>query len=81
MLEFISVALICTGTLRAQDCSRVTALDVIVAPANTQTACLMQAQVLAARAGLPGGGDRYLKVACEHRRTTGDPEATNRHAS
>lgn len=81
MSEFISVALICAGTLIAQDCSRVTALDVIVAPANTQMACLMHAQILAARAGLPGGGARYLKVACEHRRTAVDPAPATRHAS
>ena len=69
MSELLSVALVCAGTLLAQDCSRDTALDVIVAPAHTPMECLMHAQTMAAQAGLPGGSDRYLKIACEHRHT------------
>ena len=78
MPELLSVALICAGTLVAQDCSRATALDIIVAPAHSPMECLMQAQVVAARAGLPGGGDRYLKVSCEHRREGGGPVVAGR---
>jgi hypothetical protein len=69
MSELLSVALVCAGTLLAQDCSRDTALDVVIAPAHTPIECLMHAQTMAAQAGLPGGGDRYLKIACEHRRS------------
>jgi hypothetical protein len=68
MSELLSVALVCAASLIAQDCSRDTALDVIVSPAHSPMECLMQAQAIAAHAGLPGGADRYLKVACEHRR-------------
>ncbi|SDN16055.1 hypothetical protein SAMN05216360_106103 [Methylobacterium phyllostachyos] len=81
MSELLSVALVCAGTLLAQDCSRDTALDVIVAPAHTPMECLMHAQAMAAQAGLPGGGDRYLKIACEHRRTEIDTGAEVHRAS
>ncbi len=81
MSELLSVALVCAGTLLAQDCSRDTALDVIIAPAHTPMECLMHAQVMAAQAGLPGGGDRYLKIACEHRRTEIGTDAANHKAS
>ena len=81
MSELLSVALVCAGTLLAQDCSRDTALDVIIAPAHTPMECLMHAQAMAAQAGLPGGGDRYLKIACEHRRTEIDTGAVIRRAT
>ena len=81
MSELLSVALVCAGTLLAQDCSRDTALDVIVAPAHTPMECLMHAQTMAAQAGLPGAGDRYLKIACEHRHTEGEPGPAIRRAS
>ncbi|TXN00556.1 hypothetical protein FV222_11705 [Methylobacterium sp. WL103] len=73
MSDLLSVALVCAGTLLAQDCSRETALDVIVSPARTPMECVMHAQTMAAAAGLPGGDDRYLKISCEHRRTEGEP--------
>lgn len=73
MSELLSVALVCAGTLLAQDCSRETALDVIVAPARTPMECVMHAQAMAAAAGLPGGDRRYLKISCEHRRSDTDP--------
>ncbi|MCJ2025381.1 hypothetical protein [Methylobacterium sp. J-067] len=79
MPELLAVALVCAGTLIAQDCSRDTAFDVIVSPAHSPMECLMHAQAMAAQAGLPGGGDRYLKVACEHRRT--DRAVITRQAS
>ncbi|GJE48357.1 hypothetical protein GOFOIKOB_1386 [Methylobacterium tardum] len=81
MSELLSVALVCAGTLLAQDCSRDTALDVIVAPAHTPMECLMHAQTMAAQAGLPGGSDRYLKIACEHRHTDNGPGPVIRRAS
>ena len=81
MSELLSVALVCAGTLLAQDCSRETALDVIIAPAHTPMECFMHAQTMAAQAGFPGGEGRYLKIACEHRRTEGSPVAVARRAS
>ena len=76
MPELLSVALICATSLVAQDCSRDTALDVIVSPAHSPMECLLNAQAIAAHAGLPGGTDRYLKIACEHRRTDLGPGPT-----
>ena len=35
MSDLLSVALVCAGTLQAQDCSRDTALDIIVSPAHS----------------------------------------------
>lgn len=68
MPELLAVALVCASTLAAGECNRDTALDVIVSPAHTPYECLIHAQTTAALAGLPGGPDRYLKVACEHRK-------------
>ncbi|TXM70840.1 hypothetical protein [Methylobacterium sp. WL120] len=81
MSDLLSVALVCAGTLLAQDCSRETALDVIVSPARTPMECVMHAQTMAAAAGLPGGDDRYLKISCEHRRTEGEPLVVARRSS
>ena len=79
MAEFLTVALVCAGTLAGSDCSRETALDVAVAPAPSAIACLMQGETLAARGGLVRGGETYLKVACERRRTAAlRPEAEAR---
>ncbi|TNC13441.1 hypothetical protein FF100_11620 [Methylobacterium terricola] len=76
MADFLTVALVCAGSLSAPDCSRDTALDVAVAPAPTPIACLMQGETLAARSGLVRGHETYLKVACERRRTAAlRPEA------
>ncbi|WP_375465737.1 hypothetical protein [uncultured Methylobacterium sp.] len=81
MSELLSVALVCAGTMLAQDCSRETALDVIVAPVRTPMECIMHAQTMAAAAGLPGGDHRYLKIACEHRRSGTEPVTVSRRAS
>jgi hypothetical protein len=81
MSELLSVALVCAGTLLAQDCSRDTALDVIVAPARTPMECLLHAQSMAAAAGLPGGDQRYLKISCEHRHGENRPVMAARQAS
>lgn len=67
MSELLSVALVCAATLLAKDCSRDTALDVIVAPTRTPMECLMHGQVAAASTGLAAGESRYLKVTCERR--------------
>ncbi len=80
MSDLLSVALVCAGTLLAQDCSRTTALDVIIAPVDTPMACVLHAQAMAARSGFLDGGDRYLKIACEHRRTEAMPVTLTRSA-
>ncbi|KQO68322.1 MULTISPECIES: hypothetical protein [unclassified Methylobacterium] len=67
MSELLSVALVCAATLLAKDCSRDTALDVMVAPARTPMECLMHGQTAAAATGLTAGESRYLKVTCERR--------------
>ena len=67
MSEILAVALVCAAHLLAQDCSRDTALDVIVSPVRTPMECMMHAQASAAAAGFPGGEGRYLKIACERR--------------
>lgn len=67
MSELLAVALVCATTILANDCSRETALDIIVSPAHSPMECMMHAQASAAAAGLPGGEGRYLKVACERR--------------
>lgn len=67
MPELLAVALVCATTLSSVDCSRDTALDIIVAPAHSAMECVMHAQASAASAGLPGGEGRYLKIVCERR--------------
>jgi len=68
MSELLTVALVCAHLLATSDCSRETAIDVIVAPAKNPTECLRQGQAIVARTGTPTGSDFYLKVACERRR-------------
>ncbi len=70
MADLLTVAMICASTVPHPDCSRVTALDVIVSPADTPFLCLMQGQTLAANSlGVTLSDGQYLKVACERRRT------------
>lgn len=67
MSELLSVALVCAATLLAKDCSRDTALDVIIAPAHTPMECMMQGQSMAASTWVADGEARYVKVTCERR--------------
>ncbi|MFE1600349.1 hypothetical protein [Methylobacterium sp. ID0610] len=69
MTDYLTVALICAKTLAGPDCSRATAMDVVVAPAPSPAACMMQGETLAARSNLVDRETNYLKVACERRRT------------
>ncbi|GJE25984.1 hypothetical protein LKMONMHP_0828 [Methylobacterium organophilum] len=73
MSELLAVALVCASSLASVDCSRDTALDVIVSPARTPMECVMHAQATAAAAGLPGGEGRYLKITCERRHAMAEP--------
>ena len=69
MPDLLTVALICASAIPQPDCSRATALDVIVSLADTPFQCLMQGQTLAASAlGSSLSDGRYLRIACERRR-------------
>ena len=68
MSEMLTVALVCASIVSAADCSRETAIDVVVAPAPTAMQCLLQGQTIVAQTGLAEGGDVYVKIACERRR-------------
>ena len=77
MSELLSVALVCAGTLLAQDCSRDTALDVIVAPAHSPIECLMHAQTMAAQAGLLDGCRATTHWGPETRTLEGSGDGTS----
>jgi len=62
-----AIILICASTISRQDCSIVTATDMIQGfDANTPIECAMNSQALIAQSALgPGlGTDQYLKVIC-----------------
>ncbi len=67
MSELLAVALVCSAALAAQDCSRSSALDVIVSPAHTPMECFMHGQSMAASTWSGEGEPRYVKVTCERR--------------
>ncbi|GJE18270.1 hypothetical protein [Methylobacterium marchantiae] len=72
MSELLTVALICSSVLAAKDCSRTTALDVIVSPAHTPMECMIHGQTMAASTMASSNwgeaGERpYVKVTCERR--------------
>jgi len=68
MSEMLTVALVCASMISAAECSRDTALDIIVAPAPSPMMCLMQGQTMVAHAGLAEAPGVYVKIACERRR-------------
>ncbi|MEH3116719.1 MAG: hypothetical protein PGN25_03705 [Methylorubrum populi] len=68
MNPILVVALVCASTVQMPDCSRETALDVIVGPAHTLQECLIQGPVLAASAGRGADADTYVKTRCEQRK-------------
>jgi hypothetical protein len=70
MSDLLTVALVCASLVNVADCSRDTALDVIVTPAQNPMQCLMQGQAMVAQTGLAAGPDTYVKIACERRRVT-----------
>jgi len=61
----LAVALSCPASMPGPDCSRETALDVVVAPAGAAD-CPKVAQLLATHLDLPAGG--YHKLVCERRK-------------
>lgn len=68
MNTIIVVALICAANVQQADCTRESALDVIVGPAHTLQECLIQGPVLAANAGHGDDKTVYVKTRCEQRR-------------
>lgn len=68
MNTILVVALICASAVQAQDCTRETALDVLISPAHSLQECLLQGPILAANAGLGSDGLSYVKTRCEQRR-------------
>ena len=72
MQGLIMVALVCGSTMLPDQCSRDTALDVIVSPARTPMDCALGGQAMAARSGLVTEGGTYLKISCERRKGTTD---------
>lgn len=68
MNQILVVALICAANVQGQDCSRETALDVIVGPAHSLQECLIQGPVLAASSGFKGEEGAYVKTRCEVKR-------------
>lgn len=73
MNGLLMVALVCAATLAPDACTRDTALDVLVQPAPSPTACLFGGE--AAIAGGAFGRDRpagsYLKIGCARRQPRG----------
>lgn len=68
MNSILVVALVCAASVEQPDCTRETALDVIVGPAHSLQECLIQGPVLAASAGHGGDKTVYVKTRCEQRR-------------
>lgn len=68
MNQILVVALICAANVQGPDCSRETALDVIVGPAHSLQECLIQGPVLAASSGFKGEDGAYVKTRCEVKR-------------
>ena len=67
MHPILIVTLVCASSVQAPDCTRDTALDVIVGPAYTLQECLIQGSVVAATASQEQK-DTYVKTRCEQRR-------------
>ncbi|CAA2136465.1 MULTISPECIES: hypothetical protein [Methylobacterium] len=67
MSELLAVALVCSSMIAVQDCSRTTALDVIVSPAHTPMECMIHGQTMAASTWSDDGEKRYVRVTCERR--------------
>lgn len=68
MHPILIVTLVCASAVKTPDCTRETALDVIVGPAYTLQECLVQGSVMAASAGQGDRRETYVKTRCEPRR-------------
>jgi hypothetical protein len=67
MSDLLTVALICASTVPAPDCSRETALDVVVSPARSAMECALGGQAMIAASGLASSPDLYVKIRCDRR--------------
>lgn len=66
MHGFLAVVLVCAATVAGPDCSRDTALDMVVQPVAHETECALAGQVLATHLSLQAG--EWHKIACERRK-------------
>lgn len=67
MNSLLAVVLVCALSVEPADCTRETALDVIVQPVGMPTECMKVGPAIAAEAfGALDG--RYVKTACERRK-------------
>lgn len=67
MNGFLAVILICGMGLKPSDCTRETAIDVIVRAAAHPMECMLSAQPLVAATGLARDGT-YTVMRCERRK-------------
>lgn len=70
MSGFLTVALICAAGLAPADCTRASALDLLLQPAPSEVACLKDgaAMVAASAFGRDRAPGTYLKIGCERRK-------------
>lgn len=67
MSSLLAVVMVCAISVAPADCTRATALDVIVQPVGMPTECMKVGPILAASTfGVLDG--RYVKTACERRK-------------
>ncbi|MBB5765688.1 hypothetical protein ABEV34_06850 [Methylorubrum rhodesianum] len=68
MISLLAVVMVCALNVAPADCTRATALDVIVQPVGLPTECMQVGPTLAASTfGALDG--RYVKTACERRKS------------
>ena len=65
-MQFLAVVLVCAATVSGPDCSRDTALDVLLEPVQVETECLKRSQQLATYVSLEAG--QYHKLICQRRK-------------
>ena len=67
MNTLLAVVLVCALSVEPADCTRETALDVIVQPVSLPTECMQVGPALAAST-FDALDRRYVKIACERRK-------------
>lgn len=69
MGPLVAIVLVCAGSVPLRDCTRDTALDVVVLPgAPTPTACLQAGLLTLARDPERLADGAYPRTVCEHRK-------------
>ncbi|GJD92913.1 hypothetical protein [Methylobacterium iners] len=67
-MQLVAVILVCAITTAPADCTRESALDVVVRPVAMPMECMSQGQALGASAlDVRREDERYLMVRCEKR--------------